>query len=180
MLQFLYILIINIIKIYFIIYLWRNRKFDVRNSPLNHLASLTVRLAACIKGTCVVGAGSATVLGLGFGADKLLEEGGFSPVFKKTLGKGLGQVLNSMGHTGNNEYLELQKKMLDIKKRSKNIEELIKIVEEMENNDSFKELKNDLKEFKKEFVKEIQDEQNLKRIEESKILKQLKNIKKNW
>lgn len=85
--QFLYILIISVIKIWYIIYLWRNKKLEVRNSPLNQVAYLTVKLAACIKGGCVGGAATATVLCLGFGADKLLEEGGYPPIFKKTVGR---------------------------------------------------------------------------------------------
>jgi hypothetical protein len=88
---------------------------------LNHIASLTVKLAACIKGACVAGAGSATVLGLGFGADKLLEEGGYSPVFKKTMGNALDKALSCLGYQGNSEYLELQKKCLRLNKELKTL-----------------------------------------------------------
>lgn len=180
MLQFLYIMVISIIKIYYLVYIWKNKKLEVRNSPLDHLASsLTFKLAACIKGACVVGAGSATVLGLGFGADKLLEEGGYPPVFKRSIGKQLGNVLSSMGYSSNTEYLELQNKILEIKKASKSIDELNNIIDEMENNDSFIELRKDLKEFKKEFLKEINKEKKIKEINESKILSELKNIRKN-
>ena len=119
MLQFLYIMVISIIKIFYLVYLWKNNKLEVRNSPLDHLASLTFKLAACIKGACVAGAGSATVLGLGFGADKLLEEGGYPPVFKRSIGKQLANVLSSMGYSSNTEYLELQNKILEIKKQVK-------------------------------------------------------------
>lgn len=136
-------------------------------------------MAACIKGACVVGAGSATVLGLGFGADKLLEEGGYPPVFKRSIGKQLGNALSSMGYSSNTEYLELQNKILEIKKASKSIDELNNIIDEMENNDSFIELRKDLKEFKKEFLKEINKEKKIKEINESQILSELKNIRKN-
>lgn len=104
-------MIISFIKIYYLVYLWKNKKLEVRNSPLDHLASLTFKLAACIKGACVVGAGSATVLGLGFGADKLLEEGGYPPVFNRSVGKQLGNVLSSLGYSSNTEYLELKNKI---------------------------------------------------------------------
>ena len=114
MLHFLYILIISSIKLYYIIYLWRNKKLEVRNSPLDHIASLSFKLAACIKGACVAGGASATILGLGFGADKLLEEAGYAPVFKKTIGNQLGKILTSFGYNSNQEYLELQRRMLDI------------------------------------------------------------------
>ena len=42
MLQFLYIICISFIKIGYIVYLWKNKKLEVRNSPLDHLASLTL------------------------------------------------------------------------------------------------------------------------------------------
>jgi hypothetical protein len=146
---------------------------------LNSVASLTVKLATCIKGACVGGAGAATVLGLGFGADKLLEEGGYSPIFKKTVGKQLSNILSGLGFSPNNEYIELQDKILEVKQRTKNIDELTKIVCELENDDSFLELRKDLKEFKEEFIKELQKEKQIKDIQESKILSQLKDIKKN-
>jgi hypothetical protein len=180
MLHFLYILIINVTKIFYIVYLWKNKKLEVRNSPLDQIASLTVKFAACIKGACVTGGATATVLGLGFGADKLLEEAGHAPFFKKAVGNQLGKILTNLGYNGNNEYIELQKRMLEIKQRTRNIGELNKIIDEIENDGSFIGLKNELKEFKDEFYKELQREQNIKKVEESKILAELKNIKKNW
>jgi len=131
MLHFLYIASINIIKFCYIIYLWKNKKLEVRNSLLDQTASLTVKLAACIKGACVAGGASATIMGLGFGADKLLEEAGYTPFFKKTLGNQLGKILTNLGYQGNNEYLELQKRMLEIKQKTKNIEDLNKRINEI-------------------------------------------------
>lgn len=180
MLHFLYIMIISVIKLYYIVYLWKNKKLEVRNSPLDNLASLTFKLAACIKGACVAGGASATVLGLGFGADKLLEQAGHVPIFKQALGNKLGNILSSLGYGGNSEYLELQKQMLEVKARAKNIEELNNIINELENDNSFVGLKKDLKEFQDEFTKELQNEKRIRDIQQSKILSELKNIKKNW
>jgi hypothetical protein len=146
---------------------------------LDHIASLTVKLAACLKGACVTGGASATVLGLGFGADKLLEEAGYAPFFKKAVGGQLGKILTNLGFNSNNEYLELQKRMSEVKQRTRNIEDLSKIISEIENNGAFKGLRSDLQEFKDEFYKELQQEQNIKKVEESKILSELKNIKRN-
>jgi hypothetical protein len=69
--------------------------------------------------------------------------------------------------------------MLDIKQKAKNIEELNRIVDNMEKDPSFSELKSELAEFKREFIKDIQREKAQKAIEQSKILAELKNIKKN-
>jgi hypothetical protein len=178
MIQFLYIAVISIIKIGYIVYLWKNKKLEVRNSPIDLIASLTLILATCIKGACVAGGVGATVLGLGFGADMLLEEAGYPPFFKKAVGNQLSNILSGLGYTGNAEYLELQKRMLDIKQKAKNIEELNRIVDNMEKDPSFSELKSELAEFKREFIKDLQREKTQKAIEQSKILAELKNIKK--
>jgi hypothetical protein len=150
-----------------------------KNSPLDDLASFTFKLVACIKSACLAGGASATVLGLGFDADKLLEEAGHAPVFKKVIGNQLGNVLSSLGYGGNSEYLELQKQMLEVKVRAKNIEDLSSIINELESNSSFVGLKKDLKEFQDEFIKELQNEKRIRDIQQSKILSELKNIKKN-
>lgn len=92
----------------------------------------------------------------------------------------MGKILSGLGFQSNNEYIELQNKILEIRERTKNIDELTNILNELENNNSFAGLKNDLKEFKEEFIKEIQREKQIKQVQESKILSQLKNIKKNW
>lgn len=84
MLHFLYAICISFIKLGYIVYLWRKKKLEVRNSPLDLVATLTVKLAACIKGACAAGGATATVLSLGLGADKLLQETGHPPVFQKT------------------------------------------------------------------------------------------------
>jgi len=173
----LYIIIISIIKMYYLFYLWVNKKLEVRNSPLDQVATLAVKLAACIKGICVTGGASATVLGLGFGADKLLEEAGYTPFFKKAVGNHLGRLLSSLGYVGDNEYIEIKRRMLEIKSRARNIDELNNIIHEIENNDSFVGLRKEIKDFKEEFIKELNNERRMKDIEESKILSKLKDIK---
>ena len=70
--------------------------------------------------------------------------------------------------------------MFEVKEKTKNIKELTKIVNEMENNESFIELEEDLKDFKKEFINELQKEKNMKDIQQSKILAELKKIKRDW
>jgi len=69
--------------------------------------------------------------------------------------------------------------MSDVKERAKNIEELNRIVDSLEKDPSFNELKSELAEFKREFFKDLQREKAQKAIEQSKILAELKNIKKN-
>lgn len=180
MVHFIYIVVISLIKIGYIIYLWKNKKLEVRNSPIDHVASLTLKLASCVKGICVAGGAGATILGLGFGADKLLEEAGHAPIFKKMVGNKVGSILTRLGIEANIEYLELQKQMSEIQEKTKNIEQLTKLIDEMEKDESFKEIRKDLYQFKQDFIKEIEKEKQMKTIQQSKILYELKNIKKNW
>ena len=175
----LYIFVISIIKIYYIIYLWKNKKLEIKNSPIDNVATLALKLAACIKGACVAGGASATILGLGFGLDKLLEEAGYAPFFKKAVGNKLGQILDNLGYSSNSEFLDLQNRIYEIKKRVRNIDELNKILNEINNDDSLKGLSDELKEFKEEFNEQLRSEKELKKIEQSKILARLKDIKKN-
>lgn len=88
-------------------------------------------------------------MGLGFGTDKILEEAGYSPIFKNKLGKFASNVLSSLGYQSNTEYIELKKQMLETKQKTSNIKELQEIVKEMENNESFSGIHEDIKEFKK-------------------------------
>ena len=95
------------------------------------------------------------------------------------MGNQLGNILSNFGYYPNEEYLELQIIMLDIKQRVKNIEELNIILNEIEKDDSFIELRKEFKEFKDEFHKELQREKNTKRFQQSKVLAQLKSLIKN-
>lgn len=88
-LQFIYIIVINLIKLYYLVYLWWNNKFQVRNSPLDRLASFSVTLISCIKGTCVLGFTSGTALGIGLGIDELLLNNGRDAIFRDIFGKTL-------------------------------------------------------------------------------------------
>ena len=95
--QFTYIILINAIKFIYLIYLWKNGKLEVINSPLERIATFSVNLLACIKGTCVLGLSGVTALGMGQGIDELLTSYGRDPIFRDTLGKGLNTALNGLG-----------------------------------------------------------------------------------
>lgn len=58
-LQFIYILMICIIKIYYLVYLLRNKKL-VRNYTLDKLVRFSVTLVICAKGACIFAVASVT------------------------------------------------------------------------------------------------------------------------
>jgi len=82
----IYIILIKFCNVVYIVYLWRNGKLDVRNSPLDRLGSLGVKLVACTKGVCDLGISVGGAIGLGLGIDEILTHFGREPVFKNTVG----------------------------------------------------------------------------------------------
>ena len=101
--QFIYIIIISLIKFIYIIYLWKNKELEVKNSPLDRVATFSVKLITCVKGTCVLGLSGGTALDMGLGIDELLMSYGRDPIFRDTLGKGLNISLNSLGYENPNK-----------------------------------------------------------------------------
>ena len=75
--------------------MWKNGKLEVRNSPLDRIATFSVNLLSC-KGTCVLGLSGGTAFVMGLGIDELLISYGRDHVFRDTLGKGLNTALNSL------------------------------------------------------------------------------------
>ena len=78
---FVYMLGINIIRLIHIIKILRSDELDVRNSPLDRIASLTARILLCGKGICVGGAVGGSVVGAGLALDSSLINTGNEPIF---------------------------------------------------------------------------------------------------
>jgi hypothetical protein len=64
-LQLIYIMVISLIKFIYLLYLWKNNKLEVRNSPLDKIGTFGLNLVACIKGTCQYGIYGGAALSLG-------------------------------------------------------------------------------------------------------------------
>ena len=175
-LQFTYIIVINLIKFFYVIHLWRNNKFQVRNSPLNKLATFAANLVACVKGTCVLGLSGGTALGMGLGIDELLANYGRETIFRDTLGNVLDKGLNNIGIKNTNKDITkvednlkvLKYRYNQLKSLSNNIDELESISQEagMDDSEFINEVKKDLK-------KQIEVEKHLIAKSKSNILSQL-------
>lgn len=87
--QIIYIVIISIIQIVHGIKVLRSDKLNVRNSPLDHLASLSTKLLYCWKIGCKVGSSGIGLAGASVVTDTILEAGGQEKVFTPLLGKGV-------------------------------------------------------------------------------------------
>jgi hypothetical protein len=154
-LQLLYILTISIIKFCYLIYLWRNKKLEVRNSPLDKIATFGLNLIACVKGTCVYGLSGGAALSLGLSIDELLLNYGREPIFRDALGNSLDKALNSLGYENPNsdinqpsiEAKKLKYKLEQLKGLNRDIDDIDSMSREVGANDSeiIREIKNDLK-----------------------------------
>lgn len=78
---FIYMFAINVLRLIHIIKVLGTNELDVRNSPLDRLASLTARVIFCAKGLCYVGAGTGSAVGSGLALDAALVNTGHDPVF---------------------------------------------------------------------------------------------------
>lgn len=104
----------------------------MRNSPLDRVASFSVKLLSCVKGTCVLGLSGGTALGMGLGIDELLMSYGRDPLFINTLGKGLDTALNTLGYENpnkdltkyNNDINNLKYRYNELKNLNKDLDEL--------------------------------------------------------
>jgi hypothetical protein len=72
---------INIIRLIHIIKILGSDELDIRNSPLDRIASLTAIILLCGKGLCVYGAVGGSVVGAGLALDNSLINTGNEPVF---------------------------------------------------------------------------------------------------
>jgi len=78
---FFYHCYISFHRIKHIYRLIKNGDLDVKNSPINRIASLASRLISCAKGACETAAPVGVTLGIMAGFDTMLEHKGRSPIF---------------------------------------------------------------------------------------------------
>lgn len=178
--QLIQIIIISIIKfIYGINKLIRHKKeFEIRNSPINKLASISVKAIYCWKVGCNIGSSTVGVLGGTVLIDGVLESSGyekiFQPYIKSIIDTILGNryKLNELSQlvlVSNKNFLESEK----IKKELEYLNILINNFNELCQSENISE--KDKNEIKKEIEKVIQDHKNKIQLNEGKIVKAYKN-----
>jgi hypothetical protein len=97
LLQSIQMIFFFIIKLIYGIYtlIFRAKEFEVRNSPLNLLATTLARIIYCAKIGCAITGGAATLLGAGLAHDEILVAAGFNPQFKPFMSDLYKSVYNS-------------------------------------------------------------------------------------
>jgi hypothetical protein len=88
------IIIIFLIKIFFGIYklIYHSNEFEVRNSPLNQLATQIGKILYCVKKGCAITGGGAAVIAAGTSFDSVLEAAGRDKIFIPMLGEGYKHI----------------------------------------------------------------------------------------
>lgn len=131
---FIYHTIISIIRIKYMYKTLKSDKFNVRNSPLDRLASIAGKTLWCIKGSCDQLPNIGIGLSLGAVIDQILENSGRDPVFMPFLGSMLNKIIG--GETAGSIYnkrkqaykelstLDKKEKLLEQDKKS--LESLVK------------------------------------------------------
>ena len=167
LLHFIYIIFIKIIKIVHMIKVWRGGKLDVRNSPLDKLATSASKLLHCWKFGCEVGSAGLGMVGSGFLIDQVLEAGGQKKVFTPLIAKGVYFFVNGQAEDAQSLLDEIKRQTKDLEKfkeQHKAIKQTLDNAEKaLDNNnshfskDDFKDLKKGLKEVRNADDKKLSD-----------------------
>jgi disulfide bond formation protein DsbB len=85
----IYVFYITYKRIKHMFYILKNKKLEIRNSPLDKLGTLAAKLIFCAKGACDQAAPVGIVLGVLAGIDLMIEGSGRDAIFLPFLGKAI-------------------------------------------------------------------------------------------
>jgi len=112
---FIYHIYISYKRIIHIYKTIKSGKLDVKNSPIDKIASLAGKFILCIKGSCENLPHLGIGLGIGAGLDQILENSGREPVFMPFLGDMLNKVIgNETVESGYKRRREIYKELLKL------------------------------------------------------------------
>ena len=165
-------------RIKHLIYLFKSDKLDVKNSPLDKLASVTVRALMCLKGACEIAQPLGVTLTLMIAGDEIVKSSGRYPIFIPMIGGVINQVIGE-GKTLKASTPEIQnylKNFEKIKIENKELDETLKLLNKAKQENKLSvsdtpELKNAFDQSKQELV---QKENKLR----NKIIEEIKKIKR--
>jgi hypothetical protein len=114
LIQFIQIFIISVWKIIYGInkLLYHKEEFEVRNSPLNRLASMTGHLLYCWKVGCQAASGGLSVLGGSILIDTMLEAAGHDKFFEPVITRGINAMIGT--NANKQEMWNLTRRMKSI------------------------------------------------------------------
>lgn len=89
----IYHFVISYYRVKHIIKLLKSDDLEVRNSPLDRIATFGARIVLCLKGSCEAAQPLGVALGLALGADEIFKSAGREPVFVPIFGGVLNAIL---------------------------------------------------------------------------------------
>lgn len=122
LLHFIYIFCINVIKLWYGFKVLKSDKLNVRNSPLDHLASATSKLLFCWKFGCQAGSAGLGLVGTSFMIDSILEAGNHPKVFTPLIGKSVKFAVG--GTSADNILSEMNKNLKQMESTKERIDEI--------------------------------------------------------
>lgn len=168
--QIIYIVVISIIKIFFGINKLRTDELNVRNSPLDHLATLSTKILYCWKIGCQVGSTGVGLAGASVITDTILEAGGQEKVFTPLIGKGVKFIIG--GKSADNLFVNINR---DIK-NMENSKEILTSVKNLSKQCESTLYNSDLSKADKNSILSALDE--VKKLEEHKLQIYAKDLAK--
>ena len=125
----IYQFVLIIYRIKNICYILRSDEMDIKNSPIDSIASILTRGLLCMKGACEGGIFVGTVLGTGIAYDWALESAGKEKVFSPLVGKFVGTISTS----GNSLSAEQKQQLDELKALDKITKENIEYLKKLNN-----------------------------------------------
>lgn len=138
--QILQIIIISTIRVVYGIRktIYNYNEFEVKNSPINHYASIVAKYVYCWRYGCSAIGGGVGIIAGGAAVDQLLEEAGRSKVFLPFMAKGYNLITGdpqvSNPQTVYDNYLRRIKELSRAEERCKFIEESLEKISKEELN----------------------------------------------
>ena len=133
LIHFMYIIIIKIIRIYFMLFSWIDGDLEIRNSPTDRLATTAAKLFQCWKIGCEVGSASFGVIGTGFLIDQVLEAGGREKVFTPLIGKGVNLLIGGRPAVDKTDFDKVAEELRSLESSKKAIDRTAKSLDNFEN-----------------------------------------------
>lgn len=127
----MYITIISIIKLFYSIKILRSKELEVRNSPLNNLATAAGKIIYCWKFGCQAGSAGLGLVGTSFLIDSMLEAGNQEKEFTPLIGKGVNFFVN--GKPADELLLSIKKDTQNLENSKKVFDSVSSTLEKAEN-----------------------------------------------
>lgn len=169
-LHFIYITVISMIKLIHGFKVLKSDKLNIKNSPMDHFASLAGKLLFCWKYGCQAGSAGLGLVGTSFMLDSMLEAGNQEKIFTPLIGKEVKFIVG--GKPADAILSEIKRNLDEIESNKKRLEEVNKLFDKTNNI-------MDYKDFSKKEIDSIKAAvEEVKNMEESQLQRSAKELAK--